>query len=265
MLRQLSPEDTVRLLHRALEKDERLSSLGIAISEELIRILAENAGGDARVALNLLETLYENAAAMGYRKLNVDILDELPIISHKRYRKAGEEHYDLISAFIKSMRGSDPDATVYYMMRMIEAGEDPKFIARRMVILASEDIGLADPMALLVAVSAFQAVERVGLPECTLNLSEAAIYLSVASKSNSVYLAQKAAQEVIKISQFRGSIETTKSGYGHDEKDGLRERLQLSPRLRRLFPGAVSARQNKKRGFLQTNGKRQGEERKSPP
>ncbi|AKI96767.1 replication-associated recombination protein A [Kosmotoga pacifica] len=248
VLRQLSPEDTVELLHRALAKDERLSSLGIAISEELIRILAENVGGDARVALNFLETLYENAAAMGYRELNVDILDELPIISHKRYRKAGEEHYDLISAFIKSMRGSDPDAAVYYMMRMIEAGEDPKFIARRMVILASEDIGLADPMALLVAVAAFQAVERVGLPECTLNLSEAAIYLSVASKSNSVYLAQKTAQEVIKKYpnlevplKLRNPVTDTmrKMGYGKDynyphDSGGFSRELYLPDKIKNV-------------------------------
>ncbi|RKX44820.1 MAG: replication-associated recombination protein A, partial [Thermotogae bacterium] len=156
-------------------------------------------GGDARFALTTLEMVLEFARAEGREEATTELLSQLFEEGRRlTAKKKSEEHYDLISAFIKSMRGSDPDAALYYLVRMIDAGEDPRFIARRMVILASEDVGLADPMALLIAVAAAQAVEHVGLPECILNLAEAAVYLSVTPKSNAVYRGVSNARKVAK-------------------------------------------------------------------
>src|SRR5262249_31981753 len=141
------------------------------------------AGGDARSALNTLELAAQTAAAEG-RAIDEELVADAARKRPLRYDKGADQHYDFVSAFIKSMRGSAPDAAVYYLAAMLEGGEDPRFIARRMVILASEDIGNADPQALVVAVAAAQALEHVGLPEAQLNLSQAAIYLSLAPKSN---------------------------------------------------------------------------------
>ncbi|HOI63090.1 MAG TPA: replication-associated recombination protein A [Mesotoga sp.] len=186
ILKQLNAADILRLLSRALERDTFLSTSGVSVDNEVLEVISGSSGGDARIALNLLDTLVESAAALEREKLDLELMNELSVLPSGRYTKKGEEHYDIASAFIKSMRGSDPDAALYYMIRMLEGGEDPKFIARRMVIFSSEDIGLSDPMALVIAISAFEAVNSVGLPECILNLSEAAIYLSVATKSNRV-------------------------------------------------------------------------------
>ena len=156
------------------------------VSDELVAAIAERAGGDARSALSILELACDAAAAEGVPPELRHVEDA----SRKRpliYDKGGDAHYDFTSAFIKSMRGSDPDAAVYYLAAMLESGEDARFIARRMVILASEDIGNADPRALLVAVAAAQALEHVGLPEARLNLAQAAIYLARAPKSNASY------------------------------------------------------------------------------
>src|SRR6185437_4675967 len=156
------------------------------LSETLRALIARRAGGDARNALNILETAVAAAGAAPVSEANVeDAARKRPLL----YDKGGDAHYDFISAFIKSMRGSDPDATVYYLAAMLEGGEDPRFIARRMVVLASEDIGNADPQALVVATAAAHAVEYVGLPEARLNLSQAAIYLALAPKSNASYVA----------------------------------------------------------------------------
>jgi putative ATPase len=147
--------------------------------------------------LNILELAVQTAAAEGAELSEQHVEDaarKRPLV----YDKGGDAHYDFVSAFIKSMRASDPDASVYYLAAMLEGGEDPRFIARRMVILASEDIGLADPQALVVAVSAAQAVEHVGLPEAQLNLAEAALYLALAPKSNAVIAALRAAQEDVR-------------------------------------------------------------------
>lgn len=198
IFRQLSSRDILQLLETALARDTMLKDMGIEVGETVLDVISENSGGDARIALNLLDTLCDSAYAMNRPLLDLELMNELSTLPTGRYSKKGEEHYDLASAFIKSIRGSDPDAALYYMHRMLESGEDPKFLARRMVILASEDIGLADPMALLVAVAAFEAVEKVGLPECALNLSEAAIYLSISPKSNRVYLAMSDAKETVK-------------------------------------------------------------------
>jgi putative ATPase len=159
--------------------------IGADVTDEIVELIARRAGGDARNALNILELASQTAMAEGQSLGPVQIEDaarKRPLV----YDKGGDAHYDFISAFIKSMRGSDPDASVYYLAAMLEGGEDPRFIARRMIVLASEDIGLADPQALVVAVAAAQAVEHVGLPEARLNLAEAAIYLALAPKSNAV-------------------------------------------------------------------------------
>jgi putative ATPase len=163
-----------------------------AVDAEVVDLIARRAGGDARNALNILELAAQTARAEGGAVTAEHVEDA----SRKRplvYDKGGDAHYDFISAFIKSMRGSDPDASVYYLAAMLEAGEDARFIARRMIVLASEDIGNADPQALLVAVAAAQAVEHVGLPEARLNLAQAAIYLASAPKSNASYVALKEA------------------------------------------------------------------------
>jgi putative ATPase len=160
--------------------------------DELTHLIAARAGGDARSALNILELAVDTARAAGESLAEAHVEDaarKRPLV----YDKQGDAHYDFISAFIKSMRGSDPDASVYYLAAMLESGEDARYIARRMIVLASEDIGNADPRALLVAVAAAQAVEHVGLPEASLNLAQAAIYLARAPKSNASYKALKAA------------------------------------------------------------------------
>ena len=159
------------------------AELGAAVPEEVAAEIARRAGGDARTALQTLELAWETATAAG-EALSVEHVEDVARKRPLRYDRAGDRHYDLASAFIKSMRGSDPDAAVYYLAAMLEGGEDPRFLARRIVIAASEDVGNADPRALLVAVAAAQAVEHVGLPEAQLNLAQAAIYVARAPKSN---------------------------------------------------------------------------------
>ena len=185
-LEPLSEEELALVARRGAE------ALEAELSDELVALVARRAGGDARNALNILELAVQTAHAE-----NGPVHDEhIEDAARKRplvYDKAGDAHYDFISAFIKSMRGSDPDAYVYYLAAMLEGGEDPRFIARRMIVLASEDIGNADPRALLVAVAAAHAVEHVGLPEARLNLAQAAIYLARAPKSNASYVALKEA------------------------------------------------------------------------
>ena len=185
-LNPLSEEELAEVVRRGA------AELGVEVAGELVARIAERAGGDARTALNILELAAQTAEAEGTEIAEVHVEDA----SRKRpllYDKTGDAHYDFISAFIKSMRGSDPDAAVYYLAAMLESGEDARFIARRMIVLASEDIGNADPRALLVAVAAAQAVEHVGLPEARLNLVQAAIYLARAPKSNASYKALGAA------------------------------------------------------------------------
>jgi putative ATPase len=179
-LHPLAEEQVLALLRRALG-DERGIPDPPAVKDDALEFLAARSGGDARTALAALELACET---VGDRPVTVrhaeDALQRRAVL----YDKGGDWHYDLISAWIKSTRGSDPDASLLYLAAMLEGGEDPRFIARRMVVLASEDIGNADPRALEVAVAAAQAVEHVGLPECALNLSQAAVYLSLAPKSN---------------------------------------------------------------------------------
>lgn len=180
-LKPLGKADIVKLVTHALDDQERGLGMGSdKIEESALNFIAEMSNGDARQALNLLE------AAAGYDKTHITLETCKQALqkTHIRYDKDGDEHYSCASAFIKSLRGSDPDAALYYLARMIQGGEDPKFVARRLVIFASEDIGNADPNALTLAVSCQQAVHFVGLPECQYNLAQTVIYLSLAPKSN---------------------------------------------------------------------------------
>ncbi|GIW44893.1 MAG: ATPase AAA [Candidatus Binatia bacterium] len=194
VLEPLSIADIEILLRRALADPERgLGGRHLEIEPEALRFIAEQAQGDARVAYNVLESAAELAGVRGRARIDLALAEEAAQHRALLYDKAGEEHYNVISAFIKSLRGSDPDAAVYWMMRMLEAGEDPLFIARRMVIFAAEDIGNADPRALLIAVAAKDAVHFVGLPEGRIPLAQAATYLATAPKSNAAYRAMLAA------------------------------------------------------------------------
>jgi len=190
------------------------------VSDEIVELIARRAGGDARNALNIVELASQTATAEGQPLGPVHVEDaarKRPLV----YDKGGDAHYDFISAFIKSMRGSDPDASVYYLAAMLEGGEDPRFIARRMIVLASEDIGLADPQALVVAVASAQAVEHVGLPEARLNLAEAAIYLALAPKSNAVIKALgEAAKDVRELGHTRPPDELRDTHYYGAKKLG---------------------------------------------
>jgi putative ATPase len=184
-LEPLSHDDLAVVVRRGAE------AIDGVVPDDLVDLIATRAGGDARSALNILELAWQTAGDGPLEERHVeDAARKRPLV----YDKGADAHYDFTSAFIKSMRGSDPDASVYYLAAMLESGEDARFIARRMVILASEDIGNADPQALVVAVSAAQAVEHVGLPEAQLNLAHAAIYLATAPKSNAVYVALKEAR-----------------------------------------------------------------------
>ena len=200
-LKPLAPEDIRVLLDRALADEQRgLVSLSPEVPEEVLAHIAANAGGDARLALSALETatLTTEPGEDGVRRVTLErarqALDR-PVV---KYDRAGDEHYDTISAFIKSVRGSDPDAAIYWLAKMLEGGEDARFIARRLMILAAEDIGLADPNALRLAVAAADAVEYVGLPEAQIPLAEATIHLACSPKSNSAYKAIAAAREDVR-------------------------------------------------------------------
>jgi putative ATPase len=190
-LEPLSNEDLAVIVRRGM------AEIGAELPDELVEHLASRSGGDARNALNILELAWNTARAEGV-PISEDHVEDAARKRPLVYDKGGDAHYDFTSAFIKSMRASDPDASVYYLAAMLEGGEDPRFIARRMVILASEDIGNADPRALLVAVAAADAVEHVGLPEVQLNLAQAAIYLARAPKSNAVIAALRDAQADVK-------------------------------------------------------------------
>ena len=186
-LEPLAPSDAVRLLHLALEDESRgLGGRGLELPDLAADELAVRTGGDARQALNALELAALLAEAAERSRISIEDVGEALQRRIVRYDRAGDTHYDVISAFIKSVRGSDPDAALYWLFLMLEGGEDPEFIVRRLIILASEDIGLADSRALQVAVSASQALAYVGLPEATYHLTHATLYLAASPKSNSI-------------------------------------------------------------------------------
>jgi putative ATPase len=190
-LEPLSDADLATVVRRGA------AELQAEVPDDIVELIARRAGGDARNALNILDLAVQTARAEGEAIGEEHVEDaarKRPLV----YDKGGDAHYDFVSAFIKSMRGSDPDASLYYLAAMLEGGEDARYIARRMIVLASEDIGNADPRALQVAVAAAQAVEHVGLPEAQLNLAQAAIYLAGAPKSNAVIMALKEAQKDVR-------------------------------------------------------------------
>lgn len=196
-LEKLSEQDLQALITRALQDRERgLGALGVELAPDALEHLARGASGDARAALNALELAALSVQSGGVITVrDAEEALQRPVL---KYDRGGEEHYDTISAFIKSMRGSDPDAAVYWLAKMLEAGEDPRFIARRIIIQAAEDVGLADPTALRVAVAAADAVEYVGLPEAQIPLAMAAIHIAVAPKSNSAYKAIAKARATVR-------------------------------------------------------------------
>ncbi|MBI5283768.1 MAG: replication-associated recombination protein A [Chloroflexi bacterium] len=248
-LRQLEPDDIERVLRNALADEERgLGRSGVAVDDDALQALAASVGGDARIALNALEASVAGALERDAAAPRVSVADMEEALQHRTYLydRAGDAHYDTISAFIKSLRGSDPDAALYWLARMIEAGEDPLFIVRRMVILASEDVGLADPMALMVATSCQQAVHFIGLPEAFYAMAETALYLALAPKSNSTGTAYMAALRDVEATRndpvplhLRNAVTglMKQMGYGkgyksaHDHEGGVVEQQHLPDRL----------------------------------
>ncbi|MDQ4148736.1 MAG: replication-associated recombination protein A [Actinomycetota bacterium] len=219
-LEPLDADQVMEILRRALSDSERgLGGAGIDVSSEAMEHIVMTSGGDARSALNALEACVAGAASIGKRSVTLEIAKDALQRRQVRYDKTGDQHYDVASAFIKSMRGSDPDAALWWLARMLEAGEDPRFIARRIVIAASEDVGNADPMALVVAVTAAHALELVGLPEAGLNLAHAVTYVASAPKSNAAAV---------------GIWEATE----HVKKSGD---AQVPLHLRKVFPAVGSA------------------------
>ena len=244
-LRPLTAGHVRGLLERALADPERGIADPPRVSEEALEYLAQRSGGDARTAYGGLERAVEAARASGE---GIDLAAAEDALQRKAvtFDRQGDQHYDYASALIKSLRGSDPDASLYYLAVMLEGGEDPRFIARRMVILASEDIGNADPQALLVATAAGAAVDRVGLPECALNLAQAAVYLALAPKSNASYAALREAQrhirehgaklppDALRDAHYPGAKKLGRGkgyAYPHDEPGGVSDQELLPPEL----------------------------------
>ncbi len=222
-LKSLGNEEIKTLILRAVnDKEKGMGSYEAVIEEEALDFLADMAGGDARCALNAVElaVLTTPRGEDGKIHLTLSVAEECIQKRVIRYDKSGDNHYDIISAFIKSMRGSDPDAAIYYLAKMLYAGEDVKFIARRIMILASEDIGNADPQALQVAVAAAQAVERVGMPESQIILSQAVTYMACAPKSNSAVNAIFAAMNSVKKTKTTVPPHLQDAHYGGHDKLG---------------------------------------------
>ncbi len=253
-LQPLSAEQVEELLRRALADPERGLAGPPPVDDGALAMLAQRSGGDARVALSALERAVERVSdfdppPVWSKSDTVDIAAVEDALQRKAvdYDRAGDRHYDFISAWIKATRGSDVDASLYYLAAMLEGGEDPRFIARRMVILASEDVGNADPQALLVADAAARAVDRVGLPECALNLAQAAVYLALAPKSNASYKGlgrargevrengAKTPPDYLRDAHYPGASELGRGEgyrYAHDEPGAVSDQPLLPPELR---------------------------------
>lgn len=222
-LKALEKEDILSLIHTAVyDKERGMGSYDAVIDDDAADFLADISNGDARNALNAVELgiMSTNRSEDGKIHITLEVAEECIQKRVIRYDKTGDNHYDTISAFIKSMRGSDPDAALYYLARMLYAGEDIKFIARRIMICASEDVGNADPQALQVAVAASQAVERVGMPEAQIILSQAASYVASAPKSNAACNAVFDAMEVVKTTTTTVPVHLQDKHYGGAEKLG---------------------------------------------
>ena len=196
VLQALTTNDLVALLNRAITDSRGFGLQTIHMPAELIEMIAVFANGDARTALSTLEMVILNGETFGSTvTVTTETVEQCISKKSLLYDKKGEEHYNLISALHKSMRNSDPDAAVYWLARMLEAGEDPLFVARRVTRFASEDIGLADPRALEIAVAAYQACHLIGMPECTVHLTQAVVYMAMAPKSNALYMAYENAKK----------------------------------------------------------------------
>ncbi|HEU4463155.1 MAG TPA: replication-associated recombination protein A [Solirubrobacterales bacterium] len=261
-LRPLAPEQVEALLRRALADPERGIADPPAVTPEALAMLATRSGGDARVALSALERAVERADG----EIGVAAVEDAMQRKAIDYDRAGDRHYDFVSAWIKATRGSDVDASLYYLAVMLEGGEDPRFIARRMVIFASEDVGNADPQALLVADAAARAVDRVGLPECALNLAQAAVYLALAPKSNASHKGLSAARaevrangaktppDYLRDAHYPGAEKLGRGEgyrYPHDEPGGVSGQPLLPEELRgRRFYAPTE------RGFEEELGRR---------
>jgi putative ATPase len=262
-LAPLSPAQVEELLRRALSDRERGLAEPPPVEEEALAMLAERSGGDARVALSALERAAERAQG---KTVDLAAIEDALQRRAIDYDRQGDRHYDFVSAWIKATRGSDVDASLYYLAVMLEGGEDPRFIARRMVILASEDIGNADPQALLVADAAARAVDRVGLPECALNLAQACVHLALAPKSNASYKALAAARaevrehgaktppDYLRDAHYPGAEKLGRGSgyrYAHDEPGGVSDQ--------RLLPDDLAERRfyaPTERGFEAELGRR---------
>jgi len=252
-LQPLSAEQVEELLRRALADPERGLADPPPVEDAALAMLAHRSGGDARVALSALERAAERAAdidhtGVGSKSAAIDVAAVEDALQRKAldYDRQGDRHYDFVSAWIKATRGSDVDASLYYLAVMLEGGEDPRFIARRMVILASEDVGNADPQALLVADAAARAVDRVGLPECALNLAQAAVYLALAPKSNASYKAlgraraevrengAKTPPDYLRDAHYPGAAKLGRGEgyrYAHDEPGAVGDQPLMPPEL----------------------------------
>jgi putative ATPase len=263
-LQALSIDELKAVVLQALEKDEWLRESGVMIEEW--DALLQLSGGDARRLLNLLE-LVAGSMPDGQYNITNELVQDVVQTKSALYDKGGEQHYDIISAFIKSMRGSDPNAAVYWLARMIEGGEDPKFIARRMVIFSSEDIGNANPNALLLATSTFQAVQLIGWPESRIILAQCVTYLASSPKTNASYMAINEAQAIVSKTgdlpvplHIRnaptGLMKKLDYGkgykYAHDYDNNFIEQEFLPAELsgRRIYDPGDSAAEQKLREFL---------------
>lgn len=269
VLETLRESEMDELVERALRMDEQLSARQVVLQEKTA--LYGLSGGDGRKLLNLLELV------VNYSEGSPVVITDATVmrIAQQRmaaYDKGGEQHYDIISAFIKSIRGSDPNAAVYWLARMLEGGEDPKFIARRMVILASEDIGHANPNALLMAMAVFNAVEVIGYPECSINLAQGATYLASSPKSNASYMSLKKAQKAVRDAgdapvplHLRnaptGLMRDLDYGkgyqYAHDFENNFADQEYLPERLagQKFYEPGTNARENELRRFLKERWK----------
>ncbi|HEY1286220.1 MAG TPA: replication-associated recombination protein A [Solirubrobacterales bacterium] len=245
-LQPLDPDQIEALLKRALSDAERGLPGAPPVEQAALEMLSRRSGGDARVALAALERAVERS---GGEEIGIAAVEDALQRRALDYDRQGDRHYDFVSAWIKATRGSDVDASLYYLAVMLEGGEDPRFIARRMVILASEDVGNADPMALLVADAAASAVDRVGLPECALNLAQAAVYLALAPKSNASYKGLSAARaevrengaqtppDHLRDAHYPGAAKLgrgTGYRYPHDQPEGVSDQPLMPPGLEDL-------------------------------
>ena len=269
ILNAFEKKDLEQLLKRAIEKDELISKKNIKLkeTEALLRL----SGGDARKLLNIFELIINSEDSDKITITNKSVLDKVQN-NTVRYDKTGEQHYDIVSAFIKSIRGSDPNAAVYYLARMVEGGEDVKFIARRLLILASEDIGNANPTALVMANTTFQAVSTIGYPESRIILSQCATYLACSPKSNAAYMAIGKAQQLVKetgdlsvpLAIRNAPTKLMKEiGYGenykysHDYKNNFAEQEFLPKEIAntKLYEPGINTRENAQREFLKARWK----------